>query len=691
MIIRLVTLLFLLLAVSQLVAETSICYRDCIVMQKGDSLVVENSQIKRVYHLNQGNLITRYIQNKTNRFVWQSQSELPDMSLPGYNSSSALVSFNSYVVAESSLREAYVEIEIIYDIEKLLIKRVIRLYPESPVVGNDFYFKGNMSNIGWYDKQFIDNELTDVRFVASRKTANRIPVLESVSFQGKHWQYRIVSLFEMTDHLNSLVMVNDYQSYNERLYKGNLLFALNNENEQGFFILKESPSSLAQLKYPSADYLASFGNVKAIGLGIDENDISTDKWTRGYSTVFGIFSQNEYNALVNLKAYQSKIRKIISDRDEMIMMNTWGDRGVGKRINEEYILSELELCHRLGITHFQIDDGWQAGKSPATTSGGSFDKIWERSDYWIPDPVNFPKGLKNVVEKGRELGIEICLWFNPSYTDNYDDWLQDAKVLISLNRKYGIRTFKIDGLRIHNKLSEERVDSLLSTVSEALNHNVVFNLDVTADKRFGYFYKNSFGNIFLENRYTDFGNYFPYWTLRNLWTLSKYVPSRNLQIEFLNKWRNNEKYGNDSFAPGNYDFEYLFAITMMAQPLAWMEAHNLPEEAFAIKQILNVYKKIQYDLHSGVILPIGDIPSGKSWTGFQSIKDGYGYFLIFRENNKNKSMQLNTWLKPGTYIELEKILGEGDNFHVKAGEDGQISFKLVTENSYSLYKYKIVQ
>ncbi len=136
MIIRLVTLLFLQLAAFQLVAETSICYRDCIVMQKGgDSLVVENSQIKRVYHLNQGNLITRYIQNKTNRFVWQSQSESPDMSLPGYNSSSALVSFNSYVVAESSLREAYVEVEIIYDIKKLLIKRVIRLYPESPVVG----------------------------------------------------------------------------------------------------------------------------------------------------------------------------------------------------------------------------------------------------------------------------------------------------------------------------------------------------------------------------------------------------------------------------------------------------------------------------------------------------------------------------------------------------------------------------
>ena len=76
----------------------------------------------------------------------------------------------------------------------------------------------------------------------------------------------------MTDHLNSLVTENEYQAYKERLYKGNLLFALNSENDEGFFILKESPSSLAQLKYPSGDFLASYGSVKVIGLGIDETD-----------------------------------------------------------------------------------------------------------------------------------------------------------------------------------------------------------------------------------------------------------------------------------------------------------------------------------------------------------------------------------------------------------------------------------
>ena len=374
----------------------------------------------------------------------------------------------------------------------------------------------------------------------------------------------------------------------------------------------------------------------------------------------------------------------------MIMMNTWGDRGVGKRINEAYILRELELCHQLGVTHFQIDDGWQTGKSPATTQSGSFDNIWERSDYWKPDPTNFPNGLKYVVKKGKVLGIEVCIWFNPSYTNNYIDWKRDAEALIYLNQQYGIRTFKIDGLRIHNKISEERVDSLLSTVAKALSYDVVFNLDVTADKRFGFHFKNKYGNIFLENRYTDFGNYYPYWSLRNLWSLSKYVPTRNLQIEFLNKWRNREKY-NDPFAPEHYDFEYLFAITMMAQPLAWMEAQNLPEEAFGLSPVIKIYREIQSDLHNGYILPIGDIPSGRSWTGFQSINNGYGYFLIFRENNEEYTAAIETWLKPGTAVKIKKILGKGEDFQTITDENSQIIFKLAAANSYSLYKYKIIQ
>ena len=684
-----IILLFSILISIHSMGSNNVDYLDCSIRLEKDSLIVENSEIKRVYEFNKGNLITHHILNKQSGFTWYSSKMMPDINLPGNIKETSFVSFQTYVVEETLAKETYVEAEVIYKLDDLFVKRILRLYPECAAIANDFYFKGHVEDGNWYDKTFKDNSLTDPIYVASGKASTQIPIMEKVDFKGKHWDYKVVSLFEMTDHLNSLVSVNDFLAYKERLYKGNIIFAINKENEEGIFILKESPSSLAQLKYLHGDFLASNGNLKVFGFGIDGNDIKKDSWTKGYSAVTGLFSKDEHSALLSLKTYQGKLRKRVPKRDEMIMMNTWGDRGQDRRINEEYILKELELCSLLGITHFQIDDGWQAGKSPASVKGGSFDNIWERTDYWMPDKNNFPKGFSSVLEKGKKLGIEICLWFNPSYTDNYISWEKDADVLIGLYKKYGIRTFKIDGLRIHNKISDERVDSMMSKVSIDLNNDVVFNLDVTNDRRYGYLYKNEYGNVFLENRYTDFGNYYPYWTLRNLWELSKYVPAQNLQIEFLNKWRNISVYANDQFSPQFYDFEYLFAITMMGQPLAWMEAQNLPKEAFNISPVIKKYKEFQNDIHNGFIFPVGETPSGKSWTGFQSVHEQHGYFLIFREKNDQESALIKTWIEPGKNVELKLLLGKGGDFNIKTNVNGEIEFKITEKDSYSLYTYKI--
>ena len=130
-----------------------------------------------------------------------------------------------------------------------------------------------------------------------------------------------------------------------------------------------------------------------------------------------------------------------------------------------------------------------------------------------------------------------------------------------LYREYGIKVFKIDGLTIPSKEAETNLHRLFNKVLEETDEEVIFNLDATASRRGGYHMFNEYGNIFLENRYTDWQNYYPYWTLRNLWMLSKYVPAEKLQIEFLNKWRNTDKYKGEVFAPENYSFEYLFATT----------------------------------------------------------------------------------------------------------------------------------
>ena len=220
---------------------------------------------------------------------------------------------------------------------------------------------------------------------------------------------------------------------------------------------------------------------------------------------------------------------------------------------------------------------------------------------------------------------------------------------------------------------------------------VIFNLDATAGRRAGYHWFGEYGNIFLENRYTDWGNYYPYRTLRNLWMLSRYVPSEKLQIEFLNKWRNADKYPEgDACAPSNYSFDYLAAVTFAAQPLAWMEASNLPEEAFATGELLKEYRKLMGDFHSGTILPIGDEPSGHSWTGFQSITgSGEGYLLVYREDNPARKVKLRTWLPEGCRVRLTPMSGSGRRIRAKVDADGCIYLKIEEKNTYKLFKYSV--
>ena len=106
-----------------------------------------------------------------------------------------------------------------------------------------------------------------------------------------------------------------------------------------------------------------------------------------------------------------------------------------------------------------------------------------------------------------------------------------------LYRDHGIRTFKIDGVQVPDKRAETNLRCMFDAVRAATDDQAVFNLDVTAGQRYGYHYFNEYGNVFVENRYTDWSNYYPHWTLRNVWMLSRYVPAQNLQVEFLNVWR----------------------------------------------------------------------------------------------------------------------------------------------------------
>lgn len=652
-----------------------------------DTLVVGNNWIERKFLWNKGNLVTYSLIDKATKQIWFNRLTSPDLQLSKDLPTNG--TYTSKEVKETAIHPSYLAVEINVLLGTLSVKKVYRVYENSPVITCDIYLKGSM-NLALDARSINAADRKNIEFTEDMKSQQTTAILDQIKLDGFHWQTKIVEFFDVTDWNNNLIQERNIIPYRKTNYRGNLLVAHNSENNKGFFFLKEAPTSSVQLAYQGYDFTTDFGHFTVTGLGLTAKDIKAGEWTKAYSSVIGVYSGGELQQLTALRRYQKNLRKLLPQRDEMVMMNTWGDRSQDAKVNEKFSLLEVEKAAGLGISHFQIDDGWQIGKSPnSAVAKGSFKNIWDNPDYWKPDPEKYPNGLHPIVKRGKELGVEICLWFNPSVQNDYADWRKDVNALVSLYKTYGIRTFKIDGSAIPTKQSEINLRKLFDGVLEQTNNEAVFNLDATAGRRAGYYTFNEYGNVFLENRYTDWQNYYPYWTLRNLWALAKYVPAEKLQIEFLNKWRNADRYGKDIFAPGNYSFEYLFATTMAGQPLAWFEGTGLPDEALRIKDLIKAYRKIQHDFHSGTILPIGNEPSGRSWTGFQSLKGKQGYFIFYRENTAEAVGEVKTWLPAGTKVKCTPVLGAGKAIKTTIEKKGTIEVTLPKINDFVMYRYEI--
>lgn len=660
---------------------------DCYSILQGDTLKIGNSRIERVYLWNNGHLITCRVTDKLSGKVLVNTGSNPDFAVNRAIPSDA--SCKVEAIEADGIRPARLVTTVTYRLGDLDVQRSYRIYDNVPAIAVDTRLRGSLNGVS--EKEVSAADRRNIEHAADMTVKPVTAVLDRLQLKGNHWHGRAVEFRDITDWNNNLVDERDFISYRKTNHRGNILTVTDGDLGGGFIFLKEAPCSSVQLAYKNADFISDFAGFMVTGLGIDEKDITPDKWTSTYSSVLCTFDGGELQALMSLREYQKQCRILDPSRDEMVMMNTWGDRSQDAKVNEAFCLAELDKAARLGISLFQIDDGWQAGKSPnSAVANGSFKDIYANAGYWTPDPVKYPRGLKPIVDRGRELGIEIGLWFNPSVQNDFADWEKDAAIITGLYRKYGIRMFKIDGLTISSKLGEENLRRMFDRVLADSDNAVMFNLDATASRRGGYHMFNEYGNIFLENRYTDWGNYYPYHTLRNLWMLSKYVPAERLQIEFLNKWRNEGKYEGDTFAPSRYSFPYIFAITMAGQPLAWMEASNLPEEAFDIKPLIDSYRKIQHPFHQGIILPIGDEPSGRSWTGFQSITSSdEGYLLIYREDTPDTEGCLETWLPEGRDISLLPVIGNGKKMKIKSGRKGSLNITLDSPNDFVMYKYTV--
>lgn len=673
----------------------SITLEDCSATLDGDVLTLSTSRMRRRFAWRDGAMLSLSV-DRPGGASWAELEPARGLMLAGVEAPGEAGTIDARVIEADRVTPARLQVETITRHGTITVRRRFRLYPGCPAIACDIALRGDPApgagNAGTTGAQAdaLQRNIEDASLLGQASSQTDPDMVDRIATQGRHTRQTAVRFYDVTDRRNNLVEPRTVLPYRSELrLAGNLLLIESVLDGEGAFILKEAPCSDVQLAWPGFDFAVDQTSARVSGPGLSRADLAPDDWTPGYGVVIGVAEGGEAGLLDALRDYQERLRILEPGRDHMVMLNTWGDRGQDRRIGEAFALEEIAAGARLGVSHFQLDDGWQAGQSSNSASpGGRLSDIWSDRAFWTVHPERFPRGLAPVVEAAKAADIELCLWFNPSKDNSYANWRDDADALIGLHREHGIRTFKIDGVDIPDRAADLNFRRFLDAVVEATDGACVFNLDVTAGRRFGYHYFGEYGNLFLENRYTDWSNYHPHWTLRNLWQLSRYVPAQKLQIEFLNRWRNAGAYRTDDpLAPGNVPFAYCFALTMMAQPLAWFEASGLPEEAFELAEVMRTYREHQLAIHAGRIWPIGEEPSGASWTGFHSRGEAGGYVLVMREQTD----------RPGCRVRLRGV-SQGTRFtHIAGptqahigdpGDDGDVDITLPGPLTWGLWRYE---
>lgn len=359
----------------------------------------------------------------------------------------------------------------------------------------------------------------------------------------------------------------------------------------------------------------------------------------GYPFVALPYADGRVGRIKALQGYQRTVRPYVAGRDGLFLCNTWGDRNRDTRISETFLLDEIRAVAELGGEVIQVDDGWQSGKSRNSAfadGAGAWNGYWAVSpDFWTPDPKRFPHGLSFVARRAAERGVRFGLWFGPDSSNEAANWERDADWLLKLHRECGVDYYKLDSMKTTSRLSLERQQRLFDRILRESDGKIVVDMDVTAERRPGYFGMMKAGPLFVENRYTDWKTYWPHLTLRALWSLCEVIDPIRLRMEVLNPLRCADLYGKDPLAPAAYPAETLFAIVMPASPLGWFEAQSLkPETVAAWKPLVAAWKRERDAMAACSVIPVGARPDGVSWTGFVFVprqKGAPGYGLFFRE------------------------------------------------------------
>ncbi len=623
-------------------------FEDCYVRfnENKTQLVIGNSGIEKTVEINGAFLRTVSVMDKKQGVVWTGEAKAwqrPPVLYPG---ESPECSLDCFAVNDKPWIGGHLKAALELKGKNGTARYEYIVFPKIPFIFQQCFLQKTREvvSVEEAEETFVSNGVEKWQEKGSKEDVFcNSDTLECIPLTRKQMMVESYILVDKTDMHDCLVEKSEIPVYFnfsvER--EGNIFCIKDYPNKNALLLVKHSPLPSSALNRKRKDLEIQDTRYALLrGTGVDEKDLS-DECIPCYASAIGAASTDDI--WEEFWRYSCAFSKGDPSKELFVMSNTWGDCNADMAVCEHFILGELDRAHELGVDIMQIDDGWENGvTSNARRKKGG---VWENfygydGDFWTVNTEKFPHGLEPVMERAREYGIKVGLWFGPDSSDDFANVDQDIETLWRLYRQYGVEYFKLDGVKIRSKLGEARFIRMLRELTERSNGKISFNLDVTAEDRFGYLYEMQYGTLFVENRYTDRGTYFPHNTFKNLWSLSKVVLPRRLQMEILNPRRNANQYAGIPFEPNGYSMDYLFATVMPANPLAWMELSHLgQEDGLALSRITSLYRMYRKELFESRIIPIGDCPNGMNFSGYLCLNDEKtaGHLILFREETMDKA------------------------------------------------------
>ena len=637
-------------------AEGRTEFKSCYARWSENELVIGNAHVERKWNLRNGLLTATALDDRDAHIQWLAKpgnrpAPYPACAVPAETRSVAVTARSGKL---GPVEEESLVVELNAQGQPTLHYR-FQVFPAASGIGIQFSADGGTEGLAGPQTKAAEAATgieLPARAGAVKDTGDS---LEDLLLAPQHLRFTQVTLLDQTDVHNELVFEREWLLMtNEAPLKlqGNVFFVEDVLTGSGLIFLKQAPLPEARPVKSEWDALVMAGP-RRIRFG-----------GQGYPFVLLVYSGGRNGRIAALQTYQRQLRAYDPHRDGMFVSNTWGDRSRDARLNRAFMQREIEVGARLGVDVVQIDDGWQQGRTANSSRGkGVWNGYWAADpNFWQPNAARFPDGLAPVVAAARRQHMKFGLWYGPDSSNDVANWQRDADRILELHRREGIDYFKIDSVKALTPASARNLRRFFDRVLQQSAGKVVFDLDVTAEIRPGYFGAPDVGPIFVENRYSDFHRYWPHQTLRNLWKLAQYVDPLRLRIEFLNNTRNTDLYPHDPLAPSQYTPDCLFAITMFANPLGWCEVSNLPEDYVArVSKLVAVWKAERPRLFAGHTIPIGAAPDGTTWTGLASVAADRrsGYLLLFRELHPEADWTTPLTLFAAGAYRVTPLAGEG--------------------------------